>query len=255
MSLLDRSNKTDTTALSQYIVDKYVRMISTSHFGLVNVEFDTDKLYIYGDNDFCGSALSTRILQDMYDDIKKDFTIISDSSVNICVDSDINILEHVKIKCDDYCDISYTKAPNMGRKIKPQIELKNLDIDADSLVIDLPGVKLSNVNIYAKNEIAYTSVQGVELFKSISGNITAKRLDLRIYKSPLTESLYTEDSFDAYKIYDQVINTNFINLLEPDKFNIDTYYISNWEFFNFYITKIHNTRRDYRHIRDDWYFA
>lgn len=252
MGLLDKSNKIDITAVNQDIIDKYSQIIFK---GLKppRMDFVEDKLYIHK-SDRCNSLyfipLKTSILHDMYNNIRKEFTIISDTKIIIDADSNIDVLEHVKIKCDKLCKIHTPISDTI-----PDMELKNLDIDADSLVIDLPGVKLSNVNIYAKNEITYTSVQGIELFKSISGNITTKRLDLRIYKSPLTESLYTEASFDAYKIYDQVINTNFIELLEPDKFNIDTYYISNWEFFNFYITKIHNTRRDYRHIRDDWYFA
>lgn len=253
MSLLDRSNKTDTTALSQYIVDKYVRMISTSHFELVNVEFDTDKLYIYGDNDFCGLALSTRILQDMYDDIKKDFTIISDSSVNICVDSDINILEHVKIKCDDYCDISYTKTPNIGRKIKPQIELKNLNIIAGTLYINLPLVKLSNVNIQVSSEFDLLT-HNMETFKSISGNISAKKLNLIIKKSPLTRSLYADYIFRGDQVYKQVMDTDFINLLEPDKFNVNTYYIHNEKFFSFHITKQYSMCNERMCVDNKWEF-
>lgn len=258
MGLLDRSNKTNTTALSQYIVDKYVRMISTSHFELVNVEFDTDKLYMHGDNDFCGLALSTRILQDMYDDIKKDFTIISDSSVNICVDSDINILEHVKIKCDDYCDISYTKALNIGRKIKPQIELKNLNIIADTLYINLPLVKLSNVNIQVSDEFDLLT-HNMETFKSISGNISVDLLFLRVSKSPLTDLLYKKLDCGVYSednIYKRVISTNFIKLLEPDKFDINTYIISNWDFFRFCITKPDKDLcREYKYINKNWKFT
>lgn len=258
MSLLNRSNKTDTTALSQYIVDKYVRMISTSHFELIDIKFDTDKLYIGGDNSFYGLELSTRILQDMYDDIKKDFTIISNSSINICVDSNIDILEHVNIKCDNYCDITYAKTPNIGRKIKPQIELKNLNVIADALYINLPLVKLTNVNIQVSGEFDLLT-HNMETFKSISGNISADLLFLRVIKSPLTELLYKKLDRNAYiegGIYERVIDTNFIKLLEPDKFDINTYTISNWGFFNFHIVKSDkDLHGKYKYINKNWRFT
>lgn len=253
MSLLNRSNKTDTTALSQYIVDKYVRMISTSHFELIDIEFDTDKLYIHGDNDFYGLELSTRILQDMYDDIKKDFTIISNSSINICVDSNIDILEHVKIKCNNYCDITYAKAPNIGRKIKPQIELKNLNVIADTLYINLPLVKLTNVNIQVSGEFDLLT-HNMETFKSISGNISAEKLNLMIKKSPLTRSLYVDYIFRGDQAYKQVMDTDFINLLDPDKFDVNTYHIHNNEFFSFYITKSNIGYSVHRHVYGKWDF-
>lgn len=253
MSLLNRSNKIDTTALSQYIVDKYVRMISTSHFELIDIEFDTDKLYISGDNSFYGLELSTRILQDMYDNIKKDFTIISNSSINICVDSNIDILEHVKIKCNNYCDITYAKAPNIGRKIKPQIELKNLNVIADALYINLPLVKLTNVNIQVSGEFDLLT-HNMETFKSISGNISAEKLNLMIKKSPLTRSLYADYIFREDQAYKQVMDTDFINLLDPDKFDVNTYYIHNKEFFSFYITKSNIGYSVHRHVYGKWDF-
>lgn len=256
MGLLDKTYKGNISSTSQAIADKYLQIIFGNYMKLNKVfdmELDEDKLYIRRYKGIFLIPIRTSILNDMYNDIGRDFTIITDSKIVIEVDSNIDILEHIKIESDDHCKIHIPTSTN--DEDMPEIELKKLDVKAKSLAIDLPGVKLSNVNIKVTDNIDFIYVQGMELFKNISGNMSANYLSLYIWKSPLTESLYTETMHNADNIYKHVVDTNFIDILKPDKFDIDTYHISNWQYFSFYITKHLNYYVDSRYINDKWAFT
>jgi len=189
----------------------------------------------------------------MYNDIKRDFTIITNLETVIYVDSNIDVLEHIKIKSDNRCDISYMNEPKIHGKIEPTSELKNLNITANSLYIDLPLVKLTNVNIQVKKEFDFI-VHNMETFKSVSGNISADKLYLVIKKSPLTKSLYLKWLFEDDRVYERVYNSKFIQLLEPDKFNVNTYCINNIDYFSFYITKQYNEHLNRKPLKGEWGF-
>lgn len=254
MGLLDKTYKGSAASLYQAIADKYSRVINEYGYKLFNIDFDGNKLDIRGINDGFWPGLSTSTLHDIYNDIGRDFTITTIKNIVITVDSNIDVLGHVKIKSGGYCEIRHSYS------IKDEIELDNLNIESESLSIDLPRVKLTNVNIKVKDRISFAADHdGIELFKSISGNISADLLFLRVIKSPLTELLYKKLDRNAYiegGIYERVIDTNFIKLLEPDKFDINTYTISNWGFFNFHIVKSDKDLHGrYKYINKNWRFT
>lgn len=254
MGLLDKTYKGNISSIYQAIADKYSRVINRSGYEVFSINFDGNKLDIRGINDGFWPGLSTSTLHDMHNDIGRDFTITTKRNVVITVDSNIDVLEHVKIKSGGYCEIRHSYP------IKDEIELDNLNIESESLSIDLPRVKLTNVNIKVKDRISFVADHdGIELFKNVSGNISADLLFLRVSKSPLTDLLYKKLDCGVYSednIYERVISTNFIKLLEPDKFDINTYIISNWNFFRFCITKPDKDLcREYKYINKNWKFT
>nr|DAR30045.1 MAG TPA: hypothetical protein [Caudoviricetes sp.] len=254
MGLLDKTYKGSVSSLYQAIVDKYSRVINRSGYEVFSINFDGNKLDIRGINDGFWPGLNTSTLHDIYNDIGRDFTITTKRNIVITVDSNIDVLGHVKIKSGGYCEIRCSYPTKSG------VELNNLNIESESLSIDLPKVKLTNVNIKVKDRISFTADQdGIELFKNVSGNIFADILFLRVSKSPLTDLLYKKLDCGVYSednIYERVISTNFIKLLEPDNFDINTYIISNWDFFRFCITKLDkDLREEYKYINKNWKFT
>ena len=254
MGLLDKTYKGSASSLYQAIVDKYSRVINRSGYEVFSINFDGNKLDIHGINDGFWPGLNTSTLHDIYNDIGRDFTITTKRNIVITVDSNIEVLRHVKIKSGGYCEIRHS------HPIKDEIELNNLNIESESLSIDLSKVKLTNVNIKVKDRMSFTADQdGIELFKNVSGNISVDLLFLRVSKSPLTDLLYKKLDLGVYSednIYKRVISTNFIKLLEPDKFDINTYIIANWDFFRFCITKPDkDLLGNYKYINKNWRFT
>ena len=86
MGLLDKTYKENIESTSQDIADKYIRLILGNKAGLYQGSFANDTLYINGDKSHYHVPLKVSALQDIYSDIKRDFTISSYLGVAIYTD-------------------------------------------------------------------------------------------------------------------------------------------------------------------------
>ena len=249
MGLLDKTYKENIESTSQDIADKYIRLILGNKAGLYQGSFANDTLYINGDNSHYYVPLKVSALQDIYSDIKRDFTISSYLGVAIYTDLYSDILDHVKIKCDSICQL----CSFIGNNVK----LENINIESNVVIIELSNLQLSNANIHAINNIQMISGCTMEAFKGISGNISTDNLFIYIQKTSLIESIYHDIGVrgGSWDLYSKIVESNFIKLLDPDRFDVNTYCIILSQFINFYITKCPHKFEDPIPLNDTWYFA
>lgn len=250
MGLLDRINKENTESISQDIVDKCLKMIigNNQDHDRYRGTFINNNLHI----DKCESSvilpLKTDGLQDMYNVIKKDFTISTDLNVAIFTDLHDSTLEHVKIKCGTTCQLfGFTG----------NVELKNINIFSQTLIVDLSNLHLSNVNIHTTHNIQIISGCDMETFKGISGSISTDNLFVYIQKTPLIESIYRGLGVGRsnWSLYEKLVENKFIEILDPDRFDVNTYCITLSKYLSFYITKCPHKFNDPISLNDTWYLA
>lgn len=251
MGLLDRINKENIGSINQDIADKYLQLIFGNEVELYQGSFANDVLYINGSISRYHVPLKINVLHDIHNDIKRDFTISSNLGAAIYVDSDLDsmALGYVKIKCKSTCQLF--------NPINNNVKLENINIESDAVVIDLSNIQLSNVNIRATNNVQIISGCTMEAFKGISGYISTDNLFVYIQKTPLIESIYygLNGRKNNWGLYSKIVENNFIELLDPDRFDVNTYCITLSRFINFHITKCPHKFEDPIPLNDTWYFV
>ena len=252
MGLLDKINKENIGSINQDIADKYLQLIFGNEVELYQGLFANDVLYINGSISRYHVSLKINVLHDIHNDIKRDFTISSNlgAAIYVDVDSDLDsiALGYVKIKCKLTCQLF--------NLINNNVKLENINIESDAVVIDLSNIQLSNANIRANN-IQIISGCTMEAFKDISGNISTDNLFIYIQKTSLIKSIYhgLNGRKSNWDLYSKIVESNFIELLDPDRFDVNTYCITLSRFINFHITKCPHKFEDPIPLNDTWYFA
>jgi hypothetical protein len=260
MSPLDRSNKENLNSVMEGIADKYSSKFRPHFDGEIKLGYEDNEFRLSGselDSDF-----NFDVINDIYNDIQRKFTLSADSYLHIRV-YDSFPKDRITIKSGKVIEL---KPTIINKVVSRTVTMQNINIITDLLDVSCSYIKLLNVNIES-NILVLHDLTREKLCNNINGHIKTNRVDMSMNNKWDFDQMFTSTtSLNITKITineglnnDQINELQNINPIKGSKigiFNTNTYRILHHDNC-FVITReksIINTFKELSYkMADGWY--
>ena len=162
MSLLDRSNKENLNSVMGSIADKYSSKFRLHFDGEIKLSYEDNEFRLSGDE--LGSDFNFNVINDIYNDIQRKFTLSADSYLHIRV-YDSFPKDRITIKSGKVIEL---KPTIINKVVSRTVTMQNINIITDLLDVSCSYIKLLNVNIES-NILVLHDLTREKLCNNISG--------------------------------------------------------------------------------------
>lgn len=260
MSLLDKSNKENSNSVMEGIADKYNLRFKPHFNGEVELSYE-DNEFRLSSNEF-GSDFNFDTINDMYNDVQREFTLSTDLNLHIRV-CDSFPKDQITIKSSEDIELKPTVRNEAFSRV---VTMQNINIFANLLEVSCSCIKLLDVNIESYMFVLYNLTRE-RLSNNISGHVKSSRVKMYMNNDwdfkQMFESIVGSNIRDGFlngkvnkKLLKELQNINPIKRSGINIFDTNTYYIGHHDKC-FVITRkqsIINTFKELSYkMADGWY--